>query len=66
MRFDIFRDNYKKIVDHNAISIKKTQFEMGINQFTDLTVQEFFDKTSSGAKVPQARADKMKDFRFDN
>jgi C1A family cysteine protease len=39
-RFQNFKDNKKIIDDHNA---KGLSWEMGVNQFTDLTQQEFSD-----------------------
>jgi C1A family cysteine protease len=39
-RFQNFRDNKKMIDEHNA---KGLRWEMGVNQFTDLTQQEFSD-----------------------
>jgi C1A family cysteine protease len=39
-RFQNFADNKKIIDDHNA---KGLSWEMGVNQFTDLTAQEFSD-----------------------
>jgi len=38
-RFDIFRQNLKEIFEHNAIYDKN--YTMGVNQFTDLTPEEF-------------------------
>jgi C1A family cysteine protease len=39
-RFQTFSDNKKRIDEHNA---KGLAWEMGVNQFTDLTQQEFSD-----------------------
>ena len=33
-RFNLFRDSYKKMIEHNS---KETQWKMGINQFSDMT-----------------------------
>lgn len=49
-RFEIFRGNYKQIVDHNAIP--DSGFELEINQFADLTEEEFIS-THTGLKVPK-------------
>lgn len=49
-RFEIFRSNYKRIVDHNAIP--DSGFELEINQFADLTDEEFIS-THTGLKVPK-------------
>lgn len=38
-RFEIFRYNMKAIVEHNAV--KGQNFTLGVNQFTDLTAEEF-------------------------
>jgi KDEL-tailed cysteine endopeptidase len=38
-RFTIFKENVKKIINHNSDSSQN--FTMGINQFTDLTADEF-------------------------
>jgi len=47
-RFEIFRSNLRGIILHN---LDKTQnFTMGINQFTDLTPQEFKDQYVGGLK----------------
>jgi KDEL-tailed cysteine endopeptidase len=47
-RFQIFRNNLKDIVSHN--SVPGQNFTMGINQFTDLTAQEFKDIYVTGIK----------------
>ena len=47
-RFQIFRTNLRNIILHN---LDHTQnFTMGINQFTDLTAQEFKDQYVGGLK----------------
>ena len=49
-RFQIFRTNLRNIILHN---LDRTQnFTMGVNQFTDLTPQEFKDQYISGMKSP--------------
>jgi cathepsin L len=49
-RFQIFRENLRNIILHN---LDHTQnFTMGINQFTDLTPQEFKDQYVGGMKAP--------------
>jgi cathepsin L len=51
-RFKIFRENFRSIITHN---LDHTQnFTMGINQFTDLTSQEFKDQFASGYKSLQS------------
>jgi C1A family cysteine protease len=48
-RFQIFRTNLRNIIIHN---LDHTQnFTMGINQFTDLTPQEFKDQYVGGLKT---------------
>jgi cathepsin L len=48
-RFNIFRSNLRSIILHN---LDHTQnFTMGINQFTDLTAQEFKDQYVGGLKA---------------
>ena len=48
-RFNIFRNNLRTIISHNA---DRTQnFTMGVNQFTDLTAQEFKDSYVGGIKT---------------
>jgi cathepsin L len=48
-RFQIFRTNLRNIILHN---LDRTQnFTMGVNQFTDLTPQEFKDQYISGFKT---------------
>ena len=48
-RFQIFRSNLRDIIIHN---LDYTQnFTMGVNQFTDLTQQEFKDQYVGGLKV---------------
>jgi C1A family cysteine protease len=48
-RFQIFRTNLRNIVLHNLDSSQN--FTMGINQFTDLTPQEFKDQYVSGLQA---------------
>jgi len=45
-RFAIFKENIKKIITHNAD--KSQNFTMGINQFADLTANEFKQEYVSG------------------
>jgi C1A family cysteine protease len=62
-RFDIFRKNLKEIFEHN--SIRERNYTMGVNQFTDLTPEEFkadyaggllLKKSSCKAYVPIGKA----------
>lgn len=48
-RFQIFRTNLRNIILHNLDSTQN--FTMGINQFTDLTPQEFKEQYVSGMKT---------------
>jgi C1A family cysteine protease len=48
-RFQIFRSNLRSIILHNLDNTQN--FTMGINQFTDLTSQEFKDQYVGGLKV---------------
>jgi len=48
-RFQIFRTNLRSIILHNLDS--RQNFTMGVNQFTDLTSQEFKDAYVSGLKA---------------
>lgn len=48
-RFQIFRTNLHSIILHNLDS--RQNFTMGVNQFTDLTPQEFKDTYVSGLKT---------------
>ena len=49
-KFYTFRDNYKKIVEHNQIP--DSGFELEINKFADLTEEEFLEQYT-GLKVPR-------------
>ena len=40
-RYTIFKDNYRRIQEHNA---KNSNYELGVNQFADLTLDEFAAK----------------------
>ena len=37
-RYNIFKENYNYIVEHNG---KKSDYKLGVNQFADLTMEEF-------------------------
>ena len=49
-RFTIFRENLHDIVTHNAD--RSQNFTMGVNQFTDLTPEEFKTQMIRGLKAP--------------
>lgn len=51
-RFDVFRQNFRNIIAHNLD--KSQNFTMGVNQFTDLTAQEFKQLYASGFKPLQS------------
>ncbi len=55
-RFYIFRENLKQIRDHN--SNPNRNFTMGINQFTDLTPNEFHEYVSSTYQTGKTRCSK--------
>lgn len=48
-RFDIFRTNFKEIINHNLDFTQN--FTMGVNQFTDLSPEEFKKKYVSGLRT---------------
>ena len=53
-RYEIFKDNYEKVLNHNSSVDEEGRppsFEMGINQFSDLTEEEFM-ADRFGAKPP--------------
>ena len=63
-RFDIFRDNYEKVIMHNNSVDEEGRppsFEMGINQFSDLTEEEFM-ANRFGAKPPARLREKKLQF----
>jgi len=49
-RFTVFRENFRNIVVHNAD--RSQNFTMGVNQFTDLTPEEFKAQMIRGLKAP--------------
>ena len=49
-RFSVFRENFRNIITHNAD--RNQSFTMGINQFTDLTPEEFKAQMIRGLKAP--------------
>ena len=58
-KFEVFKNNYKRIVDHNAI--EDAGFTLEINRFADLTDEEFISKYT-GAIVPKHKTQKMKNW----
>jgi len=59
-RLKVFGQNYKTIVEHNAMD---APFEMEINEFADLTFEEF-KAGYTGLIVPKEKTEAMKDFKF--
>lgn len=52
-RFQIFQDNLKFIKDHNKkYEAGQTTYKLGINEFTDMTNEEF-GKTHFGFGAPK-------------
>ena len=49
-RFSVFRENFRNIITHNAD--RNQTFTMGVNQFTDLTPEEFKAQMIRGLKAP--------------
>jgi KDEL-tailed cysteine endopeptidase len=49
-RFAVFRENFRNIITHNAD--RNQSFTMGVNQFTDLTPEEFKSQMIRGLKAP--------------
>jgi len=49
MRFAIFKQNFIQIIEHNADLGQN--FTMGVNQFSDLTAEEFKEQYVSGLKA---------------
>ena len=58
-RYGVFKDNYKRIVDHNQIP--DSGFSLEINKFADLTDEEFISKYT-GAVIPKEKTEKMKNY----
>ena len=48
-RFSVFRENMRFILDHNLNSF--SNFSLGMNQFTDLTNEEYRAAYVGGARV---------------
>jgi len=57
VRYEIFRDNVKKIEEHNAQELSWT---MGINQFADMTEDEFADYLEVSAGYHNAEFTKQR------
>ena len=58
-RYEVFRENYKKMEIHN--SLEDASFLIGINEFSDLTDLEVEQTlmASSGLRVPAERTDRL-------
>lgn len=59
-RFNIFKENYINIINHNSDVTQN--FTLGINQFTDLTPDEFHYLYLSGFNVPALESFGCKNF----
>jgi C1A family cysteine protease len=61
-RYEVFKSNLKFIDEHNA---KQSSYRLGLNQFSDLTNEEFKSKYT-GRKVSQAVETTTTPFRYEN
>lgn len=53
-RFEIFKGNLEKIREHNQLYDEgKTTWLMGVNQFSDLTFEEFQERFGHGVELKQ-------------
>jgi hypothetical protein len=53
----VFTNNYKRIIDHNAIP--DSGFELEVNMFADLTDEEFI-RGYTGLRVPAWKTEAFK------
>lgn len=56
-KFEVFQQNLRFIENHNAK--EEMSFKMGINQFSDLTEQEFLDMYAIEKEVKQPPSEHM-------
>ena len=61
-RFEVFRENYKFVTEHNA-SEDNEGIKLAINQFSDMSPEAFVAK-NTGLIISEERAQKMKDLKF--
>ena len=62
-RFEVFHDNYRKIEAHNSHIDEEGRsppFTLGINQFSDMTEEEFMADRFGGVKVPHRLSHRLK------
>ncbi|KAJ8980018.1 hypothetical protein NQ317_019704 [Molorchus minor] len=55
-RFDIFKKNVDKVEEHNKkYDAGEVSYTQGINQFSDLTTEEFRSKYLGGIRIPKQK-----------
>jgi hypothetical protein len=54
-RFEVFSRNFDAVREHNSIN---ERFTMGINQFSDMTVEEFSELYGTQGLKPKEKKDK--------
>ena len=55
-RFENFKENYNKVHTHNNYVDEEGRpppFKLGINQFSDMTEEEFMAEKIGGVKIPE-------------
>lgn len=62
-RLQIFKENVEYIESHNADTSKK--YKLGVNEFTDLTNEEF-KAMRNGYKLRPSTSSKKSSFRYEN
>lgn len=66
-RYTIFKENLRKINEHNKKLLKgETTFEMGINQFADMTADEFRNFLGYQQRTKPFQYDRMEYFNPNN
>lgn len=56
-RFEVFKVNVERIEAHNKLYEQgEAPFDMEVNQFADMTEEEFLAQYASGIKVPEKRS----------
>lgn len=56
-KYQVFRENFQKMEEHNAI--EDVPYQMGINQFSDLTDEEAEQTIASGVVIPKEKTKRM-------